>query len=541
MVAGVLLSGCTKNELSPVSPSELGAVGSEYVSFLPVSGLASTKATTGPADSTFYPTDWTFGTFAVYSDRYDSVYINNKEVLYTGKSTNGHPTVNDNEENVWRTAEAYVWLKSHTLDFFSYSPYDSLNTRVKFKNKAITIDNFRVYNHPQAAGAKVAGQFDVMVATPATNYGKNGSAYMYNGEKPHKYTYTGVPTVFNHKLAYIDSVQVNTDTNYLAESSAIKKTNTSGSTAEYTINTVAGVKYYVDGVSETGDVSSYIVGGKNVFKDNTVHGAFIDSVKIHKHSTTDADSVKLTYLCVEPKIMGIVFDSIYVRGSYQYAQNPAPAYSEWTPTATDENDSTVWYGGATSTINNGGIAIGYAAPNDEKTPKAGKFKNWTTIPGPNNATSTSGAYTENGYLFVLPQTLGAVDNKKTARLKVYYSVQGYYVFLTGAYNTNNNNKTFDVGKVEIQKFNDGSYKPINSNQTNYSCRTITLSNQTAGNIAEGKTNSNPASWDVNKRISYYLTFGYKGTDGAFDIIYWAPNVAPWEEEGWTATVSVNDK
>jgi len=537
MAAGVLLSGCTKNELSPVSPSELGVVGSEYVSFLPVSGLASTKATTGPADSTYYPTDWTFGTYAVYTDDYtkDGVYINNKEVHFTGTSNaNNKPDVANNGLNVWRTDEAYVWPKSRTLDFYSYSPYDSLNTRVQFNKescKAITIDNFRVYNHPQAAEDKVAGQFDVMVADPALGQNKNDSNTQYYQDKENGvsgpntgsgWTYSGVPTVFRHKLAYIDSVQVNTDTNYLAQNVGEtrydgKKVNMSADANVTVLNTVPTLKE-ITGDSDSGSTPIYSADNGNTI---TVYGALVDSAKA-------ANNYTATYLCLQPKITGIVFDSIYIRGSYKYA-SPTPAYSEWTPTLytdTDQNDSTVWY-----MDYRGGTAIGYKDPgaNTGKTPKAGKFRGWTTIPGPNYASST-----ENGYLFVLPQTLGkgnetSVKSKQTARLKVYYSVTGYYVFLTGKIDNSN----FSVSKVQIEKFNDDA---TNGNN----CRTITLNKQTAGNIAEGKTDSNPASWDVNKKISYYLTFGYKG-DGAFDIIYWAPNVAPWEEEGWTATVSVNDK
>lgn len=172
--ASVLFASCAKNEVNQVEDSR--------ISFQTVVGKTSTKALlTG---TTYKTTDPTFGTFAFLVQKGENwsanhatagTFIENKEVKPTGSA----PTV-------WTTATAYYWPKQGSLTFFSYSPYNELNGVVSCTNddKGIKVSAWDVDANQSV---------DVMFADKIADQTANGT----NGG------YTGVPTVFRHKLAQI--------------------------------------------------------------------------------------------------------------------------------------------------------------------------------------------------------------------------------------------------------------------------------------------------------------------------------------------------
>ena len=184
-----LIASCSKTEVTPVQSDP------QQISYLALVNRQSTKALID--NSAAYPTDETFGTFAFFvengkkwadSPTSYSAYIPNSEVKNTTQATSG---------TVWTTDPAYYWPKQGSLTFFSYSPWDELNSITTcLQNKGIKISDWDVNGHQEV---------DVMVADIKTEQTKNGS----NGG------YTGVPTIFRHKLSQIVKFTFKTDEDYL--------------------------------------------------------------------------------------------------------------------------------------------------------------------------------------------------------------------------------------------------------------------------------------------------------------------------------------
>ncbi len=172
LAALAALAACTKNEVTPLQSAP------QQISLTPLNGKHSTKAL---IDGTAYPTTETFGTFAYFNANGTTfpasadVYIPESEVKNTTSATSG---------SAWTTDPAYYWPKQGSLTFFSYSPY-SINTSVDCN----TTDGIIITDWDVDANQKV----DVMVADYKTNQTKNGS----------NAGYTGVPTIFRHKLSQI--------------------------------------------------------------------------------------------------------------------------------------------------------------------------------------------------------------------------------------------------------------------------------------------------------------------------------------------------
>jgi hypothetical protein len=112
------------------------------------------------------------------------LYINRAEVSY------------DNANNSWYDkTKTYYWPKTGSLTFFSISPHSVAESVVLTKNYGFWISDWNVHNHQDA---------DIMVSDIQTDKNANETVG----------SFTGVPTVFRHKLAMIEGFTFNTFKNY---------------------------------------------------------------------------------------------------------------------------------------------------------------------------------------------------------------------------------------------------------------------------------------------------------------------------------------
>lgn len=185
LAACVALAACTKNEVKPVNVDQ-------EITFQAVVYKAATKAGTFDNSAT-YPTDRPFGTFAFFyttSGGYTKdapKYIDNAKVENTTSATSGE---------AWTTNPKYYWPKQGFLTFMSYSPYNELNTKVTCAPTKDAMAEIKITDWDVDANQDV----DIMIADRVDNLTANGS---HGG-------YTGVPTVFRHKLAQIVKFSVKT-------------------------------------------------------------------------------------------------------------------------------------------------------------------------------------------------------------------------------------------------------------------------------------------------------------------------------------------
>ena len=185
LAAGVALAACTKNEVKPVDVDQ-------EITFKAVVDKAATKGGTFDNGVT-YPTDRPFGTFAFFYTSENGYtkgapkYIDNAKVENTSGVNTG---------SAWTTSPKYYWPKQGYLTFMSYSPYVDLHDIVTCAPTADAMAEIKIPNWDVDAHQKV----DIMIADRVDNLKANGS----NGG------YTGVPTVFRHKLAQIVKFSVKT-------------------------------------------------------------------------------------------------------------------------------------------------------------------------------------------------------------------------------------------------------------------------------------------------------------------------------------------
>ena len=140
-----------------------------------------------------YPTGQSFASYAWYlpdgknwaDDKADAqLYINRAEVSY------------DNANNSWYDkAKKYYWPKTGSLTFFSISPHSVAESVVLTQNYGFWISDWNVHNHQDA---------DIMVSDIQTDKNANETVG----------SFTGVPTIFRHKLAMIEGFTFNTFKNY---------------------------------------------------------------------------------------------------------------------------------------------------------------------------------------------------------------------------------------------------------------------------------------------------------------------------------------
>lgn len=185
LAAGVALVACTKNEVKPVEVDQ-------EITFQAVVDKAATKAGTFD-NGVKYPTDRPFGTFAFFYTKSGGYskdapkYIDNAEVTNPTLGTSG---------SAWTTNPKYYWPKQGYLTFMSYSPYNELNTIVTCAPTANAMAEIKIPDWDVNAHQTV----DIMIADRVDNQTANGR----------NDNYTGVRTVFRHKLAQIVKFSVKT-------------------------------------------------------------------------------------------------------------------------------------------------------------------------------------------------------------------------------------------------------------------------------------------------------------------------------------------
>lgn len=185
--AMAILAGCTRTEIRSIADEP------QQITFRTVVGQQSTKALISDAK---YPVTETFGSFAFFNKQGEtfptgaSLYMPNSEVKNTTQATSG---------KVWTTAIPYYWPKQGSLTFFSYSPFNKLNTQITCD----ATDGIKITGWDVDANQAV----DVMVADVKKNLTKATGNGTYDG-------YTGVVTVFRHKLSQIVGFKLQTAKNY---------------------------------------------------------------------------------------------------------------------------------------------------------------------------------------------------------------------------------------------------------------------------------------------------------------------------------------
>lgn len=185
LAAGVALVACTKNEVKPVEVDQ-------EITFQAVVDKAATKAGTF-GNGVTYPIDRPFGTFAFFYTKSGGYtkdapkYIDNAKVENTSSATSGE---------AWTTNPKYYWPKQGYLTFMSYSPYDKLNSIVTCEAATDALAEIKIPNWDVDANQDV----DIMIADRVDNLTANGN----------NAGYTGVRTVFRHKLAQIVKFSVET-------------------------------------------------------------------------------------------------------------------------------------------------------------------------------------------------------------------------------------------------------------------------------------------------------------------------------------------
>ena len=164
------IASCAKNEVTPSDSQE--------ITYQAVVG----KATKALVEDTTYPVGETFGTVAYKVKGGNSeLYIPISEVSNSTSATNG---------TAWTTVTPYYWPKDgSTLTFYSYSPYGVSN--VSSTKDGLTISNYSVADKQLV---------DLMVADPVTEQTNNGT----------NAGFTGVPTIFEHKLAQVVAINFQT-------------------------------------------------------------------------------------------------------------------------------------------------------------------------------------------------------------------------------------------------------------------------------------------------------------------------------------------
>lgn len=171
------IASCTKNEVNEVTAND-------QITFQTVVGPATKALIDGTVYETTAPA---FGTVAYYNATGST--FPTSAALYIPESMVSY-------SSYWSTATPYYWPKNGSLTFFSYSPYTELESSMECnETTGLTLTDWDVHANPDV---------DVMVADVQTDQTANDS----NGG------YTGVPTIFRHKLSQIVDVTFKTDKDY---------------------------------------------------------------------------------------------------------------------------------------------------------------------------------------------------------------------------------------------------------------------------------------------------------------------------------------
>ncbi len=201
LAASLLIAGCAKNEVDRISGED------RQIIFQAVTGTASTKDLSATAGNT-YPETVPFGTAAFFSK--DTWATPATGAADAGKFIEKSKVGFINAGQYWTTVDpdnsdaeiAYYWPLSGYLTFFSFSPWETLNTAVEIDNTdGVKITDWDVDANQTA---------DVMVADIANDLTDNNMEI-----SPWK---KGVNTVFRHKLAQVVGFEIKTKVDYLPTS-----------------------------------------------------------------------------------------------------------------------------------------------------------------------------------------------------------------------------------------------------------------------------------------------------------------------------------
>ena len=214
-MATMTLASCVQEE--SLENNDMLSSAPKEITFQTVVAKQSSRAlVNGPE---YKGTDPSFGVWARYNPDNDNVgfqsYINNQEVVYHPEESPspGYWAINyANEES------AKYWPAVGSLTFFAYSPfYHQVNGQNDTGNPVVTnstasspqvgsygvvFPNYNVAEHQQT---------DLMVADVVKGLRSNITAGI---EGLNDSKYTGVPTVFRHKLAKIEEFALKTSEDY---------------------------------------------------------------------------------------------------------------------------------------------------------------------------------------------------------------------------------------------------------------------------------------------------------------------------------------
>ncbi len=313
-----LLAACTKTEVKPAQTEP------QQISYLALVNRQSSKAL---IDNTDYPISETFGTFAYFNAEGTTfpasaaLYIPESEVKNATSATTG---------TAWTTDPAYYWPKQGSLTFFSYSPY-SINASVDCN----TVDGIKITGWDVDANQTV----DVMVADYKKEQTKNDS----------NAGYSGVSTVFRHKLSQIVKFTFKTDKDYLNGHDGTASKEYVAGDKKFFINSVAINKLdYAGTYVSTNAVSSTALGSWTVTNtDNKSYTWYEQAGKVESGNNanifgdagTEAKANKLdgsrSYLLVLPQ------DFAKPTGADKDAKNIRISYTISTYNGTDWVDEEV--------------------------------------------------------------------------------------------------------------------------------------------------------------------------------------------------------
>lgn len=168
-LAALAFVGCSKIIAdAPINKTEDKG---QEINFQVATYMGQTKA---EGNTTTYPTNVSFGTYAWYKGTGDpapdpAVFMDNQEISY--------------QSNVWKAVgQTYYWPKTGSIDFISYSPYNSSSPWLDVAANTLT-----------ASTTGVAADADYLYSNKALNQTQNTNTY----------NNTGVPTLFHHALCKV--------------------------------------------------------------------------------------------------------------------------------------------------------------------------------------------------------------------------------------------------------------------------------------------------------------------------------------------------
>lgn len=211
-MASMMMASCVQEE--SLENQDVLSSAPKEITFQTVVAKQKSRALIGGPE--YKSTDPSFGVWARYNPDNDNIgfqsYINNKEVVYHAEPlpSMGYWSIDYTNEE-----EKKYWPGVGSLTFFAYSPFyyqedPTANMKVVVNSTesspqvgayGVVFPNYKVNEHQQT---------DLMVADVVKGLHSNIPA----GAEGNSSVYTGVPTVFHHKLALIEEFVLKTSDDY---------------------------------------------------------------------------------------------------------------------------------------------------------------------------------------------------------------------------------------------------------------------------------------------------------------------------------------